>query len=64
MASSSSANQNAHFALLVEGKLVKLDQRNRLIAEKRIMDILFEIKINEFEGRLIKLCKLINYPLF
>ena len=47
-----SAKQPAHFALLVEEKLVRLRQRNRMIAEKKIMDILFEMEINEFEGGL------------
>ena len=52
MAPGLSAKQPTHFALLVEEKLVKLSQRNRMIAEKRIMDILLEIEINEFEGGL------------
>ena len=59
-----SAKQPTHFGLLVEEKLVRLSQRNRLITEKRIMDLLFEREINEFERGFIKLCKLINYPLF
>ena len=49
MAPGSSAKQSTHFALLVDKKLGRLSQRNRVIAEKRIMDILFEIEINEFE---------------
>ena len=52
MAPGSSEEQPTHFALLVEEKLGRLSQRNRMIAEKRIMDILFEIEINEFEGGL------------
>ena len=47
-----SAKQPTHFTLLVEEKLGRLSQRNRMIAEKRIMDILFKIEINEFEGGL------------
>ena len=43
-----------HFALLVEEKLSGVDKWNRIIAEKRIMDLLFEIEmsshINEPEG--------------
>ena len=50
MAPGSSAKEPTHFALLVEEKLGRLSQKNRMIAEKRIMDILFEIEINEFEG--------------
>ena len=49
MAPDSSAKQPTNFILLVEEKLGRLSQRNRVIAEKRIMDILFEIEINEFE---------------
>ena len=52
MKPSSSAKQSTHLALLVEEKLGRLSQRNRMIAEKRIIDILFEIEINEFEGGL------------
>ena len=51
MAPSSSAKQPTHFALLAEEKLGRLSQRNRMIAEN-IMDIFFEIEINEFEGGL------------
>ena len=49
MAPGSSAKQPTHFAILVEAKLGRLSQRNRMIAEKRIMIILFEIEINEFK---------------
>ena len=49
MAPSLSAKQPTHFGLLVEEKLVRLSQRNRVIAEKRIIDILFERELNEFE---------------
>ena len=52
MSPGSSAKQTTHFAHLVEEKLGRLSQRNIMIAEKRIMDILFEIEINEFEGGL------------
>ena len=52
MAPGSSDKQPTHFALLVEEKLGRLSQRNRMIAEKKIMDILFEIEINEVEGGL------------
>ena len=52
MAPGSSAKQPTHFALLVEEKPGRLSQRNRMIAENRIMDILFEFDINEFEGGL------------
>ena len=52
MAPGSSAKQPTHFALLVEEKLGRLSQKNRMIAEKRIVDILVEIEINEFEGGL------------
>ena len=51
-AQGSSAKQPTHFALLEEEKLGRLSKRNRMIAEKRIMDILSDIKINEFEGGL------------
>ena len=44
-----SAKQPNHFGLLVEEKLLSFSQRNRLIIEKRIMDLLFEREINEFE---------------
>ena len=52
MVPGSSTKQPTHFAILVEEKLGRLSQRKRMIAEKRIMDILFEIEINEFEGGL------------
>ena len=50
MAPGLSGKQITHFVLLVEKKLGSLRQRNKIIAEKRIMDILFEIEIDEFEG--------------
>ena len=34
------------FALLIEEKLSKLNRRNRTIAEKRIMDVVFEIEMS------------------
>ena len=49
MASSSSAKQPIHYALLAEEKLGRLSQRNKMIAEKRIIDILFKIEISKFE---------------
>ena len=52
MAPGSSVKQPTHFPLLVGKKLGRLSQRNRMITEKRIMNILFEIEINEFEGGL------------
>ena len=66
MAHGSSVKQPNHFhlALLLEEKPSRLSQRDRMIAEKGIIDILFAIEINDFKGDFIKLCKLINYPLF
>ena len=66
MAHGSSVKQpnHFHFALLIEEKPGRLSQRDRMIAEKRIMDILFEIEINDLKGDFIKMCKLMNYPLF
>ena len=52
MAPRSSAKQPTHFVLLVEEKLGRLSQRNRMISEKSIMNIFFEIEVNEFEGGL------------
>ena len=52
MAPGSSGKQTTHFVLLVEKKLGRISQRNRMIAERRIMDTLFEIEISEFEGGL------------
>ena len=52
MAPSLSAKQPTQFALLVEEKLGRLIQRNIMIAEKRIVDILVGIKISEFKGGL------------
>ena len=36
------------FAMFVLEKLEKLDQRSKLIAEKRITDILFEMEMNMY----------------
>ena len=52
MSPGSSAKQPTYFALRLEEKLGRFSQRNRMISEKRNMDILFEIEINEFEGGL------------
>ena len=62
MASGLSAKQPTHFALLVEEKLVRLSQRNIMIAEKRIMDILLEVEINEFEGGLHRVVQTNQLP--
>ena len=35
--------KKSHFALLIDEQLSKLTQRNRIIAEKRIKDVVFEI---------------------
>ena len=52
MSPGSSAKQPTYFALRLEEKLGRFSQRNRMISEKRNMDILFEIEMNEFEGGL------------
>ena len=62
MATDSSAKQPTNFILLVEEKLGRLSQRNRVIAEKRIMDILFEIEINEFERGLYEVMQTNQLP--
>ena len=41
--------QASHFSLYVEEKLSGLEKRKRIIAEKRIGDILFEAEISDFE---------------
>ena len=46
------AKQPAHFALVVEEKVIRLSQRNRMSAERKMINILFEIEIDEFEGGL------------
>ena len=38
-----------HFALFVEKKLSRLSIRNRMVANKRIMDAVFEIEISTFK---------------
>ena len=62
MATDSSAKQPTNFILLVEEKLGRLSQRNRVIAKKRIMDILFEIEINEFERGLYEVVQTNQLP--
>ena len=62
MAPTSSAKQPTNFALLVEEKLGRLSQWNRMITENIIIDILFEIKINEFEGRLHQVVRTNQLP--
>ena len=62
MTPGSSAKQSTHFALLVDKKLGRLSQRNRVIAEKRIMDILFEIEIDEFERGLYEVVQTNQLP--
>ena len=62
IAPGSPAKQATHFALLVVEKLGRLSQRNRMIAEKRIMDILFEVEINEFEGGLHRVVQTNQLP--
>ena len=62
MAPDSSAKQPTNFILLVEEKLGRLSQRNRVIAERRIMDILFEIEINEFERGLYEVVQTNQLP--
>ena len=52
MAPGLSSKQPTHFAILVEKKLGRLSHKNGMIAVNRIMDIFFEIEINEFEGGL------------
>ena len=39
----------AHFALLIKGKLSRLSKQNRMVAEKRIIDIVFEIIMSAFK---------------
>ena len=56
--------QHCLFALLVKKNLGRLSQRNKMIAEKRITDILFEIKITELEGGLHQVVKTYQYPPF
>ena len=62
MAPGSSPKQPIHFALLVEENMGRLSQRNRMIDEKRIMDILFEIEINGFEGGLYQVVRTNQLP--
>ena len=52
MAPGLSSKQPTHSTLLVEKKLGRLSHKNGMTAENRIMDIFFEIEINEFEGGL------------
>lgn len=39
----------AYFALLIKGKLSRLSKQNRMAAEKRIIDIAFEIIMSAFK---------------
>ena len=60
-----SAKQPIHFPLLGElGRKIlgRLSQKNRMIAEKRIMNILFEIEINKFEGGLHQIVQTNRLP--
>jgi len=40
-----------HFALNIAGKLESMSKRQRIFAEKRINDVIFEIEMGEFETR-------------
>ena len=64
MAPGLSSKQITHFVLLVEKKLGRLRQRNKIIAEKRIVDILFEIEINKFEGGFHQIVQTNQLPAF
>ena len=38
-----------HFALFIEGKLSRLRKRNRMVAEKRIMDVICKIEMSTLQ---------------